>query len=184
MRWAIDHPERVAHCVVIAAALKLSAQNLAFNEIARQAITADPDFHDGWFLEHGTLPRQRARDRAHDRPRDLPVRRADGRESSAANCAAAPSRRVRRPDAEFQVQSYLRYQGDQFADNFDANTYLLMTRALDYFDLARDFGDDPVEAFRRARARFLVLSFSSDWRFSPRALARDRRRADRRAAAT
>ena len=167
MRWAIDHPERVRHCVVIAAALKLSAQNLAFNEIARKAIMADPQFHDGWFLEHGTLPRQGlaiARMIGHvTYLSDELMGDKFGRELRSGSFAPGSE-----ADAEFQVQSYLRYQGDQFADNFDANTYLLMTRALDYFDLARDFGDDPVEAFRRARARFLVVSFSSDWRFSPR----------------
>ena len=166
MLWAIDLPERIAHCVVIAAALKLSAQNLAFNEIARQAITADPDFHDGWFLEHGSAPR-----------RGLAIARMVGHVTYLSDELMGDKfgRELRSgsltqggvSNAEFQVQSYLRYQGDQFADNFDANTYLLMTRALDYFDLAREFGDDAPAAFRRAAARFLVMSFSSDWRFSP-----------------
>jgi homoserine O-acetyltransferase/O-succinyltransferase len=166
MRWAIDHPERVRHCVVIAAALKLSAQNLAFNEIARKAIMADPQFHDGWFLEHGTLPRQGlaiARMIGHvTYLSDELMGDKFGRELRSGSFAPGAE-----TDAEFQVQSYLRYQGDQFADTFDANTYLLMTRALDYFDLARDFDDDAVAAFRRARSSFLVVSFSSDWRFSP-----------------
>ncbi|MCG3170653.1 MAG: Homoserine O-succinyltransferase [Pseudomonadales bacterium] len=166
MRWAIDHPERVRHCVVIAAALKLSAQNLAFNEIARKAIMADPQFHDGWFLEHGTLPRQGlaiARMIGHvTYLSDELMGDKFGRELRSGSFAAGGE-----AQAEFQVQSYLRYQGDQFADNFDANTYLLMTRALDYFDLARDHGDDPVAAFRQARCRFLVMAFSSDWRFAP-----------------
>ena len=166
MLWAIDLPDRIAHCVVIAAALKLSAQNLAFNEIARQAITADPDFHDGWFLEHGSAPR-----------RGLAIARMVGHVTYLSDELMGDKfgRELRSgsltqggvSNAEFQVQSYLRYQGDQFADNFDANTYLLMTRALDYFDLAREFGDDAPAAFRRAAARFLVMSFSSDWRFSP-----------------
>ncbi|MCP5337320.1 MAG: homoserine O-acetyltransferase [Pseudomonadales bacterium] len=167
MRWAIDYPERVRHCVVIAAALRLSAQNLAFNEIARKAITADPQFHDGWFLEHGTLPRQGlaiARMIGHvTYLSDELMRDKFGRELRRGSVTPGDE-----ADAEFQVQSYLRYQGDQFADNFDANTYLLMTRALDYFDLARDFDDDAVAAFERARCRFLVVSFSSDWRFPPR----------------
>jgi len=167
MRWAIDYPERVRHCVVIAAALRLSAQNLAFNEIARKAITADPQFHGGWFLEHGTLPRQGlaiARMIGHvTYLSDELMRDKFGRELRRGSVTPGDE-----ADAEFQVQSYLRYQGDQFADNFDANTYLLMTRALDYFDLARDFDDDAVAAFERARCRFLVVSFSSDWRFPPR----------------
>ena len=167
MRWAIDYPERVRHCVVIAAALRLSAQNLAFNEIARKAITADPQFHGDWFLEHGTLPRQGlaiARMIGHvTYLSDELMRDKFGRELRRGSVTPGDE-----ADAEFQVQSYLRYQGDQFADNFDANTYLLMTRALDYFDLARDFDDDAVAAFERARCRFLVVSFSSDWRFPPR----------------
>lgn len=167
MRWAIRYPERVRHCVVIAAAMKLSAQNLAFNEIARKAITADPQFHDGWFLEHDTLPRQGlaiARMIGHvTYLSDEVMRDKFGRELRKGS--SAPGYEA---DVEFQVQSYLRYQGDQFADNFDANTYLLMTRALDYFDLARDYEDDPVTAFRQACCRFLVISFSSDWRFPPR----------------
>jgi homoserine O-acetyltransferase len=166
MRWAIDYPERVGHCVVIAAALKLSAQNLAFNEIARQAITADPGFADGWFLERGTLPRRGlaiARMIGHvTYLSDELMGERFGRELRSGSLAGTEA-----AAAEFQVQSYLRHQGDRFADTFDANTYLLMTRALDWFDLARDCGGDPVEAFRRTRARFLVLSFSSDWRFSP-----------------
>lgn len=167
MRWAIDHPDRVRHCVVIAAALRLSAQNLAFNEIARKAIMADPQFHDGWFLERGTLPRQGlaiARMIGHvTYLSDEVMRDKFGRELRRGSIVPGNE-----TDAEFQVQSYLRYQGDHFADNFDANTYLLMTRALDYFDLAREFDDDAVAAFEQASCRFLVVSFSSDWRFPPR----------------
>lgn len=166
MRWAIDHPDRIAHCIVIAAALKLSAQNLAFNEIARKAISADPGFHGGWFLDHGTVPRQGlaiARMIGHvTYLSDELMGDRFGRERLQGAGDPHPL-----DDSEFQVQSYLRYQGDTFADRFDANTYLLMTHALDQFDLARDFGDDPIAAFRRARSRFLVMSFSSDWRFSP-----------------
>ena len=166
MRWAVEHPDRVAHCIVIAAALRLSAQNLAFNEIARQAITADPEFRDGRFLEHGTLPRRGlaiARMIGHvTYLSDELMGEKFGRELRSGSLVGAEALA-----AEFQVQSYLRHQGDRFADAFDANTYLLMTRALDWFDLARDFGGDPVAAFRRASARFLVFSFSSDWRFAP-----------------
>lgn len=167
MRWAIDHPDRIAHCIVIAAALKLSAQNLAFNEIARKAISADPGFHGGWFLDHGTVPRQGlaiARMIGHvTYLSDELMGDRFGRERLQGAGDPHPL-----DDSEFQVQSYLRYQGDHFADNFDANTYLLMTRALDYFDLPREFGDDAVATFERARCRFLVVSFSSDWRFPPR----------------
>jgi homoserine O-acetyltransferase len=166
MRWAVDYPERIAHCVVIASALKLSAQNIAFNEIARKAITSDPNFHDGWFLERGSLPRQGlaiARMIGHvTYLSDELMGDKFGRELRQGTLSQGEEAAI-----EFQVESYLRYQGDVFADAFDANTYLLMTRALDYFDLARDFGDDPVEAFRRSRCHFFVVSFSSDWRFSP-----------------
>jgi homoserine O-acetyltransferase len=166
MHWAVRLPERVAHCIVIAAALRLSAQNLAFNEIARQAITADPDFHEGWFLEHGTAPRRGlaiARMIGHvTYLSDELMGDKFGRELRSGSLSGPEA-----GEAEFQVQSYLRYQGDAFADNFDANTYLLMTRALDYFDLAADHGGRPEESFSRASARFLVMSFSSDWRFAP-----------------
>ena len=166
MHWAVAHPERVANCIVVAAALRLSAQNLAFNEIARQAITADPDFHAGWFIEHGTAPRRGlaiARMIGHvTYLSDALMGEKFGRETrNGSSLPGGPE------EIEVQVQSYLRHQGDRFADGFDANTYLLMTRVLDHFDLARDNGADAAEVFARARARFLVLSFSSDWRFAP-----------------
>ncbi|WP_420466751.1 homoserine O-succinyltransferase MetX [Panacagrimonas sp.] len=164
MQWAIDLPERVRHACVIAAAPKLSAQNIAFNEIARQAILSDPDFHGGRFYEHQTIP-----------SRGLKLARMLGHITYLSDAAmrsrfgselklAAPSFNF---DVEFEVESYLRHQGQSFVDRFDANTYLLMTKALDYFDPARDYGDSLPDAFRRASARFLVLAFSSDWRFSP-----------------
>lgn len=166
MRWAVERPQRIAHCIVIAAALRLSAQNLAFNEIARTAISADPNFRDGRFLDHGTIPRQGlaiARMIGHvTYLSDELMGDRFGRERLTEESADGQP-----PAAEFQVQSYLRYQGDAFAERFDANTYLLMTHALDQFDLAREFDGDPVKAFERARCRFLVMSFSSDWRFSP-----------------
>ena len=134
--------------------------------VARQAITADPDFREGWFLEHGTAPRRGlaiARMIGHvTYLSDELMGDKFGRELRSGSLSGPEA-----GEAEFQVQSYLRYQGDAFADNFDANTYLLMTRALDYFDLASDFGARASEAFARATARFLVMSFSSDWRFSP-----------------
>jgi homoserine O-acetyltransferase len=155
------------HCVVIASAMRLSAQNIAFNEIARQAIQSDPGFAGGHYLAQNTLPAQ-----------GLALARMVGHITYLSDDAMANKfgRDLRsgslelgdEEGAEFQVQSYLRYQGSQFSGSFDANTYILMTRALDYFDLAREYGDDPVAAFREARCSFLVLSFSTDWRFSPR----------------
>ena len=166
MRWSLEYPERIKHCIVIAAAMKLSAQNLAFNEVARQAILSDPAFADGHYLERGTIPSQ-----------GLALARMVGHITYLSDHAMASKfgRDLRsgsleqgnEENAEFQVQSYLRYQGSQFSGSFDANTYILMTRALDYFDLAREYGNDPVAAFRHARCDFLVISFSTDWRFSP-----------------
>ncbi|HET8883480.1 MAG TPA: homoserine O-acetyltransferase [Solimonas sp.] len=164
MQWAIDLPERIAHAIVIAAAPQLSAQNIAFNEIARQAILSDPEFHGGHFYDHGVVP-----------SRGLMLARMIGHITYLSDAAmrakfgnelkiAVPSFNF---DIEFEVESYLRYQGQAFVDRFDANTYLLMTKALDYFDPAREFGDRLDLAFERTRARFLVVAFSSDWRFSP-----------------
>lgn len=166
MRWALLYPEEVRHCVTIASAMKLSAQNIAFNEIARQAITADPEWHGGWYLEHDSYPRSGlalARMVGH-----VTYLSADGmmekfgRDLKNGNLLPGSESEI-----EFQVESYLRYQGGKFARNFDANTYILMTRALDYFDLARDYGDDPVAAFEHSQASWLVISFTTDWRFSP-----------------
>ena len=166
MRWSLEYPERVRHCVVIAAAMKLSAQNLAFNEVARQAILSDPQFLGGHYQEQNTVPAQ-----------GLALARMVGHITYLSDDAMASKfgRDLRsgtleqggEDNVEFQVQSYLRYQGSQFSGNFDANTYILMTRALDYFDLAREYGHDPVAAFRHAQCSFLVISFSTDWRFSP-----------------
>ena len=166
MRWALEYPDRVKHCIVIAAAMKLSAQNLAFNEVARQAILSDPAFAEGHYLERGTAPN-----------RGLALARMVGHITYLSDHAMASKfgRDLRsgsfdqgdEGDVEFQVQSYLRHQGSQFSGSFDANTYMLMTRALDYFDLAREYDNDPVQAFGHARCSFLVISFSTDWRFSP-----------------
>ena len=152
--------------MVIAAALKLSAQNLAFNEVARQAIESDPEFAGGHYLESDTIPAQ-----------GLALARMVGHITYLSDDAMANKfgRDLRsgsfdqgeEGNVEFQVQSYLRYQGSQFSGSFDANTYILMTRALDYFDLALDYDNNPVTAFRNASCRFLVISFSTDWRFSP-----------------
>jgi homoserine O-acetyltransferase len=167
LQWAIDLPERVRHAIVIAAAPKISAQNIAFNEIARQAILSDPDFHEGRYSAHGVVP-----------SRGLKLARMLGHITYLSDEAmrARFGRLLREADGqfnfnydvEFEVESYLRHQGQSFVDRFDANTYLLMTKALDYFDPARDYGDNLVAALSRARARFLTIAFSSDWRFSPR----------------
>jgi len=166
MRWALEYPLRIKHCVVIAAAMKLSAQNLAFNEVARQAILSDPDFAEGNYQAMDKVPAQglaRARIVGHI------TYLSDGAMASkfGRDVRSGSLEQGNEQDVEFQVQSYLRYQGSQFSGNFDANTYILMTRALDYFDLAREYGNDPVAAFTHARCSFLVISFSTDWRFSP-----------------
>ena len=166
MRWALEYPQEVKHCVVIASAMKLTAQNIAFNEIARQAISSDPAFHDGYYLDHDTLPRnglRLARMIGH-----VTYLSEDGMGEKFGREITAGSFQIGQDDGvEFQVESYLRHQGHKFSDRFDANTYILMTKALDYYDLAREYGDDPVAAFSHAQCGFLVVSFSSDWRFSP-----------------
>lgn len=166
MRWALEYPDRIKHCIVIASALKLTAQNIAFNELARRAITEDPDFHNGNYLQEGTTPR-----------RGLALARMIGHVTYLSDelmgsrfgreLRSGSFQRGLDTPIEFQVESYLRHQGDKFSNDFDANTYILMTKVLDYFDLAREYGDDPVKAFQQSRCKFLVLSFSSDWRFSP-----------------
>ena len=165
MQWSIMYPERVRHCVAIAAAPKLSAQNIAFNEVARQAIMKDPDFHGGDFAEHGVIPK-----------RGLMLARMVGHITYLSDDSMGEKfGRELRTDCltydfnniEFQVESYLRYQGEQFSTRFDGNTYLLMTKALDYFDPAADFDNDLSAALAEASASFLVVSFTTDWRFSP-----------------
>ncbi len=164
LQWSIDYPERIAHALVIASAPKLSAQNIAFNDVARQAIITDPDFLGGDFYAHGTIPR-----------RGLRLARMLGHITYLSDDGMGEKfgRMLRSGeyqfgyDVEFEIESYLRYQGDKFSDYFDANTYLLMTKALDYFDPAKDYGGDLVAALKKATASFLVASFTSDWRFSP-----------------
>ena len=167
MSWAVRYPERLRHCVVIAAAMKLSAQNIAFNEIARRAIVSDPGFEDGHYLEHDTHPAKGlalARMVGHiTYLSDDAMADRFGRELQVNDERQAPEEEA----PKYQVESYLRYQGAQFAESFDANTYLLMTRALDSFDLAASFSGDAVAAFKQSQCDFLVLSFSTDWRFSP-----------------
>jgi homoserine O-acetyltransferase/O-succinyltransferase len=166
MRWALQYPQRIRHAIVIASALKLSAQNIAFNEAARKAITSDPNFHDGHYLDHDSLPKNGlaiARMIGHiTYLSDYAMGEKFGRDLRSGNFDLGNAEPV-----EFQIESYLRYQGDSFANTFDANSYLRITKALDYFDLAREYDDDPVLAFKQARAKFLVISFSTDWRFAP-----------------
>jgi homoserine O-acetyltransferase len=164
LQWAIDYPQRLAHAVVIAAAPRLTAQNIAFNEIARQAIRTDPDFHEGRYYEQGTEPR-----------RGLRIARMLGHITYLSDDIMREKfgRDLREGrvnfdyGVEFQVESYLRYQADTFVGKFDANTYLLMTKALDYFDPAEKTGGDLSAALKPAVADFLVISFTSDWRFAP-----------------
>ena len=164
LQWTLSYPDRVGHAVVVAAAAKLSAQNIAFNEVARQAITTDPDFHGGDYYQHGVLPK-----------RGLRLARMIGHITYLSDDTMMEKfgRTLQSGSiqyhfgVDFEVESYLRYQGDKFAEYFDANTYLLITRALDYFDPALATGGDLSRALAVARAKFLVASFTSDWRFSP-----------------
>jgi len=164
LQWAIEFPERIARALIIAAAPKLSAQNIAFNEIARKAIMSDPEFHQGRYVEQGVVPRHGlmlARMLGHiTYLSDDMMRERFGRELREGKVNFGF-------DVEFQIESYLRHQGESFVDRFDANTYLLMTKALDYFDPAETFGGDLKKALSGTSARFLVVSFTSDWRFSP-----------------
>lgn len=166
LQWAIDYPERLRHALLVATAPKLSAQNIAFNEVARQAILSDPDFHDGRYLDHGTAPRRGlalARMLGHiTYLSDDAMRNKFGREPRGAAGKLSFSF-----DVDFEVESYLRHQGQSFVDRFDANTYLLMTKALDYFDPAEKHGHDLSAALAHVQAEFLVVSFTSDWRFAP-----------------
>jgi len=166
LSWTLQYPERVRHAVVIASAPNLTAENIAFNEVARRAIVTDPDFHDGHFYEHGVVPK-----------RGLRIARMIGHitylsddvmnEKFGRQLREGLTLKYSTQDIEFQIESYLRYQGDKFSEYFDANTYLLITRALDYFDPARAHGGNLSRALAAARSRFLVISFTTDWRFSP-----------------
>lgn len=164
LQWSIDYPERLRHSVVIAAAPRLSAQNIAFNEVARTAIKSDPDFHDGNFYEHGVIPERGlrlARMLGHiTYLSDDSMHAKFGRELQEGSPTSGYN-------VEFQVESYLRYQGQKFATEFDANTYLLMTKTLDHFDPAREYDNDLSRALSQAKSKFLVISFTGDWRFSP-----------------
>ena len=188
LSWTLQYPHRVRHAVVVASAPNLTAENIAFNEVARRAIVTDPDFHGGHYLREGTLPRRGlriARMIGHItylsddvmnakfgrslKPRDLDgVAQDNGRPAAEPpQAGAAGGYRYSTQDVEFQIESYLRYQGDKFSDYFDANTYLLITRALDYFDPALSHGGSLNAALARATAKFLLISFTTDWRFAP-----------------
>ena len=163
LQWTIDYPDRVRHALVIAAAPNLTAQNIAFNEVARQAIMTDPEFYDGYYYNHGVVPH-----------RGLRIARMLGHITYLSDDAMGEKfgRKLKDGtikysfDVEFEMESYLRYQGDKFASEFDANTYLRMTRALDYFDPALEYNGDLSAALAKVKADFLVVSFTSDWRFS------------------
>jgi homoserine O-acetyltransferase len=164
MAWTMLYPERIRHCVAVASTPRLSAQNIAFNDVARQAILTDPDYHGGDYYAHGVVPK-----------RGLRVARMVGHITylSDDDMAEKFGRELRFGDyqfgygVEFEIESYLRYQGDKFSEYFDANTYLLITKALDYFDPARKYGGDLTKALADARAEFLLVSFTTDWRFAP-----------------
>ena len=163
LQWTLAYPDRVKHALVIASAPNLTAQNIAFNEVARQAIMTDPEFYEGDYYAHNTVP-----------SRGLRIARMLGHITYLSDDAMGEKfgRKLKNTikysfDVEFEMESYLRYQGDKFAGEFDANTYLRMTRALDYYDPALNFGGDLSKALSKVKAEFLVLSFTSDWRFSP-----------------
>jgi homoserine O-acetyltransferase/O-succinyltransferase len=167
LSWTLQYPQRVRHAVVVASAPNLTAENIAFNEVARRAIVTDPDFHGGHFYEHGVIPK-----------RGLRIARMIGHitylsddvmnEKFGRQLREGIDLRYTTQDIEFQIESYLRYQGDKFSEYFDANTYLLITRALDYFDPAIRHDGNLAKALAAARAKFLLVSFTTDWRFAPR----------------
>ena len=166
LSWTLRYPDRLRECIAVATAPNLSAQNIAFNEVARRAIITDPDFHGGHFYAHGVVPKRGlrvARMIGHiTYLSDDSMEEKFGRQMRAAELGYSTQ------DIEFQIESYLRHQGDKFSEYFDANTYLLITRALDYFDPASAFGGDLSAAFAAACGkRFLLVSFSTDWRFAP-----------------
>ena len=208
LSWTLQYPSRVRHAVVVASAPNLTAENIAFNEVARRAIVTDPDFHGGHYARHGVLPKRGLRiarmighitylsdDVMNEKfgrklraptlvasrtalPPEGALRLQSGKAGPAAlageESGALPRRtfnpspfRFSTQEVEFEIESYLRYQGDKFAEYFDANTYLLITRALDYFDPASAFGGDLSAALAKATAKFLLVSFTTDWRFSP-----------------
>ncbi len=189
LSWTLRYPHRVRHCIGVATAPNLTAENIAFNEVARRAIATDPDFHGGHFYQHGVIPKRGLRiarmvghitylsdDVMNEkfgrqlRAPTLDASRAALARDEGGSASLAVSQgayQYTTQDVEFQIESYLRYQGDKFAEYFDANTYLLITRALDYFDPAKAHGGDLTQALAKATAQFLIISFTTDWRFSP-----------------
>jgi len=188
LSWTLQYPNRLRHAVVVASAPNLTAENIAFNEVARRAIVTDPDFHEGHFYQHGVIPKRGLRiarmighitylsDDVMNAKFGRQLKQSLGLESSKSavndNSDAnldtnADVYSYTTQEVEFQIESYLRHQGDKFAEYFDANTYLLITRALDYFDPARKFSGNLTKALDVAKAKFLLISFTTDWRFSP-----------------
>ena len=172
LSWTLQYPERVRHAVVVASAPNLTAENIAFNEVARRAIVTDPDFHGGHFYEHGVIPKRGlriARMIGHiTYLSDDVMNEKFGRELRGAVAGVVRGYQYTTQDIEFQIESYLRHQGDKFSEYFDANTYLLITRALDYFDPALQHDGNLAKALAPATAKFLLVSFTTDWRFAPR----------------
>ena len=179
LSWTLQYPERVRHAVVIASAPNLTAENIAFNEVARRAIITDPDFHDGHFYGHGVIPKRGLRiarmvghitylsDDVMNAKFGRQLKRSLGLGEATEKSNHQQTYNYSTLDVEFQIESYLRHQGDKFAEYFDANTYLLITRALDYFDPAQQYAGDLTKALAVAKAKFLLVSFTTDWRFSP-----------------
>jgi homoserine O-acetyltransferase len=188
LSWTLQYPDRLRHAVVVASAPNLTAENIAFNEVARRAIVTDPDFHEGHFYQHGVIPKRGLRiarmighitylsDDVMNAKFGRQLKQSLGLESSKSAVndnsdanfdANADAYSYSTQEVEFQIESYLRHQGDKFAEYFDANTYLLITRALDYFDPARKFSGNLTKALELAKAKFLLISFTTDWRFSP-----------------
>ena len=203
LSWALQYPARVRHAVVVASAPNLTAENIAFNEVARRAIVTDPDFRGGHYAAHGVLPKRGLRiarmighitylsdDVMNEKfgrklaptfvasrtalPPEGTLRLRPGETGAAAPAGKEHAKEIpstpfkySTQEVEFQIESYLRYQGDRFSEYFDANTYLLITRALDYFDPASSFGGDLSAALSKATAKFLLVSFTTDWRFAP-----------------
>ena len=171
LSWTLQYPERVRHAIVVASAPNLTAENIAFNEVARRAIVTDPDFNGGNYARAGVLPKRGlriARMIGHiTYLSDDVMNEKFGRQLREISTTHESGYKYSTQDVEFEIESYLRYQGEKFAEYFDANTYLLITRALDYFDPAKTFGGDLSQALSTAKAKFLLVSFTTDWRFSP-----------------
>jgi len=170
LSWTLQYPDRVKHAVVVASAPNLNAENIAFNEVARRAIVSDPDFHGGDYAQHGVVPKRGlriARMIGHITYLSDDVMNEKFGRTLRHAADSATGYKYSTQEVEFQIESYLRHKGDKFSDYFDANTYLLITRALDYFDPAQAYAGDLSKALARATCKFLLVSFSTDWRFSP-----------------